>query len=84
MSSCFFRFKFNQILIKNFSDFSLERCKSREGANLEYLKNVILSFLMSTDTDSKRHMVNAIGAVLKFSPSENKSINLYFNIKEKK
>lgn len=39
---------------------------------------------MSTDTDSKRHMVNAIGAVLKFSPSENKSINQYFNIKEKK
>lgn len=27
----------------------LERCKSREGANLEYLKNVVLSFLASTD-----------------------------------
>lgn len=64
----------------------LERCKSREGANLEYLKNVILSFLASTDKDSKRHMVNAIGAVLKFSPSEIKIINSYFinNKKDKK
>lgn len=56
----------------------LERCKSREGANLEYLKNVVLSFLASNDIDGKRHMVNAIGAVLKFSPSEIKTINSYF------
>lgn len=65
--------------------FSLERCKSRESANLEYLKNVVLSFLVSTDKDSKRHMVNAIGAVLEFNPSEVKIINNYFkNTKEKK
>lgn len=60
----------------------LERCKSREGANLEYLKNVILSFLATEDADGRRHMVNAIGAVLQFSPSELKTINSYF--KEKK
>lgn len=60
----------------------LERCKSREGANLEYLKNVILSFLATQDADGRRHMVNAIGAVLQFSPSELKTINGYF--KEKK
>lgn len=60
----------------------LERCKSREGANLEYLKNVILSFLATQDADGRRHMVNAIGAVLQFSPNELKTINGYF--KEKK
>uniref|UniRef100_A0A1B6CLB2 GRIP domain-containing protein n=1 Tax=Clastoptera arizonana TaxID=38151 RepID=A0A1B6CLB2_9HEMI len=48
----------------------LERCKSREGANLEYLKNVVLSYLLSTDSGCKAHMLNAIAAVLKFSDSE--------------
>lgn len=52
----------------------LERCKSRESANLEYLKNVVLSFLMADDADSRRHMINAIGAVLQFSPAELKTI----------
>uniref|UniRef100_A0A1Q3FA25 Putative grip and coiled-coil domain-containing protein 1 n=1 Tax=Culex tarsalis TaxID=7177 RepID=A0A1Q3FA25_CULTA len=52
----------------------LERCKSREGANLEYLKNVVLSFLTSQDADGKRHMINAIAAVLKFSAAEMASI----------
>lgn len=47
-----------------------ERCKSREGANLEYLKNVVLSFLTSQDADGKKHMINAIAAVLKFSTAE--------------
>ncbi|XP_058832941.1 GRIP and coiled-coil domain-containing protein 1-like [Topomyia yanbarensis] len=51
-----------------------ERCKSREGANLEYLKNVVLSFLTSQDVDGKKHMINAIAAVLKFSAAEMKSI----------
>lgn len=59
----------------------LERCKSREGANLEYLKNVVLSFLVSNDVDGRKHMVNAIGAVLKFNPSEMKTINNYFSKK---
>lgn len=62
----------------------LERCKTREGANLEYLKNVFLSFLLSTDIDGRRHKVNAIGAVLQFSPSEVAAVNKYFNVKEKK
>ncbi|KAJ9596878.1 hypothetical protein L9F63_012134 [Diploptera punctata] len=48
----------------------LQRCQSREGANLEYLKNVVLSFLLTNDSNSKRHMLNAIAAVLKFSSSE--------------
>ncbi|GAB0087427.1 GRIP and coiled-coil domain-containing protein 1 [Sergentomyia squamirostris] len=59
----------------------LQRCKSREGANLEYLKNVTLSFLATNDVVSKRHMLNAIGAVLKFNPVEMKSINNYFHRK---
>lgn len=56
----------------------LERCKSRESANLEYLKNVVLSFLVAGETDSKRHMVNAIGAVLEFNQAELKIIAGYF------
>lgn len=60
----------------------LDRCQSREGANLEYLKNVILNFILTKDLETKRHMVNAIGAVLKFSPSETKLISNYFYIKK--
>lgn len=50
--------------------FRLERCQSREGANLEYLKNVVFSFLETNSPSSKQHMLNAIGAVLKFSEEE--------------
>lgn len=45
---------------------------------MEYLKNVIVNFLLTKDMNSKRHMVNAIGALLKFSPTEVKMINNYF------
>jgi hypothetical protein len=51
-------------------DSRLQRCQSREGANLEYLKNVVLSFLLSNDSSSKGHMLNAIAAVLRFSSPE--------------
>jgi len=50
--------------------FRLESCKSREGANLEYLKNVTLSYFLTADDKIRKHMVNAIAAVLKFSDSE--------------
>lgn len=62
--------------------YRLDRCKSREGANLEYLKNVILNFLITKDTESKQHMMKAIGALLKFSPSELKMISNYFSNKK--
>nr|CAG4642449.1 EOG090X04IO [Evadne anonyx] len=48
----------------------LERNQSREGANLEYLKNVILEFLVCPDSSSQSHMFNAIATILHFSPSE--------------
>jgi len=50
--------------------FRLESCKSREGANLEYLKNVTLSYFLTADDKIRKHMVNAIAAVLKFTDSE--------------
>ncbi|KAM8705928.1 hypothetical protein ACLKA7_010256 [Drosophila subpalustris] len=56
----------------------LERCKTREGANLEYLKNVIISFIVTRDADGKRHMLNAISAVLQFTSSEMTTINAAF------
>ncbi|KOX69782.1 GRIP and coiled-coil domain-containing protein 1 [Melipona quadrifasciata] len=48
----------------------LEACKSREGANLEYLKNVFINYLTTNDASSKRHMLNAISTVLRFTPEE--------------
>ena len=48
----------------------LERMTTSEGANLEYLKNVVLTYMLSTDVSSKNHMLKAIGAVLKLSKSE--------------
>ncbi|EDV91273.1 GRIP and coiled-coil domain-containing protein 1 [Drosophila grimshawi] len=59
----------------------LERCKTREGANLEYLKNVIISFIVTRDADDKRHMLNAISAVLQFTTLEMQTINAAFQRK---
>ncbi|XP_049765163.1 GRIP and coiled-coil domain-containing protein 1 isoform X1 [Schistocerca cancellata] len=53
----------------------LNRCQSREGANLEYLKNVVLCFLTTNESNSKKHMLNAIAAVLKFSDLEQEKLN---------
>ncbi|XP_071862940.1 GRIP and coiled-coil domain containing 88 kDa [Bombus fervidus] len=55
----------------------LEACKSREGANLEYLKNVFINYLTTSDVSSKRHMLNAISTVLRFTAEElNKTQNV--------
>ncbi|XP_073816877.1 GRIP and coiled-coil domain containing 88 kDa [Musca autumnalis] len=59
----------------------LERCQTREGANLEYLKNVVISYIVSKDADGKRHMMNAISAVLQFTPAEMQVINASFQKK---
>uniref|UniRef100_T1J7N2 GRIP domain-containing protein n=1 Tax=Strigamia maritima TaxID=126957 RepID=T1J7N2_STRMM len=48
----------------------LGRNCSREGANLEYLKNVVLSYMLSSSATSRQHMLNAIATVLKFSSKE--------------
>ncbi|XP_058121972.1 GRIP and coiled-coil domain-containing protein 1 [Anopheles ziemanni] len=53
----------------------LRRNYQLEGSNLEYLKNVVLSFLLSRDSESKKHMTNAIAAVLKFDDSEIQAVN---------
>ncbi|XP_014210424.1 GRIP and coiled-coil domain-containing protein 1 [Copidosoma floridanum] len=48
----------------------LEASKSREGANLEYLKNVVLNYLTTNDSARKCHMLNAITTVLRFTGEE--------------
>lgn len=48
----------------------LDRNRSREGANLEYLKNVVYNYVISSDTNHRRHMLNAIATLLEFSPQE--------------
>nr|CAG4634729.1 EOG090X04IO [Alona affinis] len=48
----------------------LERNQSREGTNLEYLKNISLEFFLRSDPASQSHMFNAIAACLHFSPKE--------------
>lgn len=53
-----------------------ERDKSRENANLEYLKNVIYHYLMSTDNSGRHPMLNAITTILEFSPKEKQQVNL--------
>lgn len=62
--------------IKNLSDqiYILERCQSREGANLEYLKNVFVNYLQSKDAGSKKHMLNAIAVILKLNDAETDKI----------
>ena len=54
----------------------LERNQSRQGANLEYLKNVILELLIHPDASSQSHMFNAIAAMLHFSPAEIRRVRM--------
>jgi len=48
----------------------LERNSSRESANLEYLKNVCLQFILSDAYSVKSQMLSAMSTILKFSPEE--------------
>ncbi|NXR69977.1 GCC1 protein, partial [Rhadina sibilatrix] len=50
------------------------RDRSREGANLEYLKNVVYRFLTLPDARGRQQTLTAILAILHFSPEEKLSI----------
>lgn len=52
----------------------VQRMSSKEGANLEYLKNVVLSYMLSSSPSSRDHMLKAIGAVLLFSKADVKRV----------
>lgn len=52
----------------------LERMTTVEGASQEYLKNVVLNYMLSTDIGSKNHMLKAIGAVLRLTDKEVKRV----------
>uniref|UniRef100_A0A8C4QZ31 GRIP domain-containing protein n=1 Tax=Eptatretus burgeri TaxID=7764 RepID=A0A8C4QZ31_EPTBU len=50
------------------------RDRSRDGASLEYLKNVVFRFLTLGDMRGRQHALNAIATVLQFSPKERKAV----------
>ncbi|XP_050407159.1 GRIP and coiled-coil domain-containing protein 1 [Patella vulgata] len=52
-----------------------ERDITREGANLEYLKNVIYKYMISRDSLGKEKMLKAITTILQFSPKEVDTVN---------
>ncbi|EDV29298.1 uncharacterized protein TRIADDRAFT_51475 [Trichoplax adhaerens] len=53
----------------------LERDKSRETANLEYLKNIVLHYMEADNPISKLQIVKAIATILQFSPKESWQLN---------
>ncbi|NXV83073.1 GCC1 protein, partial [Atlantisia rogersi] len=53
---------------KNFRD------RSREGANLEYLKNIIYRFLTLPDSLGRQQTLTAILTILHFSPEEKQAV----------
>ncbi|XP_031697601.1 GRIP and coiled-coil domain-containing protein 1 [Anarrhichthys ocellatus] len=52
----------------------LIRDQSREGANMEYLKNVIYKFLTLQDNSGRQQTLNAIQTILHFSPTERRTV----------
>lgn len=64
-----FHYPLNNELLLNKCSFALF-FRSRESANLEYLKNIVLRFMMSTSYSVKQQMITAIATVLEFSPKE--------------
>lgn len=57
--------------------FRHRRNVSREGENLEYLKNVVLQYMVSSDAESRQLMLNAIATILKFTNKELESVKKY-------
>ncbi|NXQ90741.1 GCC1 protein, partial [Nyctibius grandis] len=56
------------VIEKNFRD------KSREGANLEYLKNIVYRFLTLPDSLGRQQTLTAILTILHFSPEEKQAV----------
>lgn len=52
----------------------LIRDQNREGANLEYLKNIIFKFLTLQDVSGRQQTLTAILTILHFSPQEKQSV----------
>ena len=52
----------------------LERSRSRENANLEYLKNVVYHYMISYGGTGRLQMANAIATILQFSPAERDAV----------
>ncbi|KFO96543.1 GRIP and coiled-coil domain-containing protein 1, partial [Calypte anna] len=50
------------------------RDKSREGANLEYLKNIVFRFLTLPDALGRQQTLTAILTILHFSPEEKQTV----------
>ncbi|KFV69338.1 GRIP and coiled-coil domain-containing protein 1, partial [Dryobates pubescens] len=50
------------------------RDKSREGANLEYLKNIVYRFLTLPDSLGRQQTLTAILTILHFSPEEKQEV----------
>ena len=51
----------------------LDRMTTAEGANIEYLKNVVLNYMLSTDVASRNHMLKA-GENLEIFSFNNKNL----------
>ena len=53
----------------------LERSRSRESANMEYLKNVVYHYMISHNCAGRLQMANAIATILQFSPAERDAVH---------
>ena len=56
---------------------TLQRMTTKEGANLEYLKNVVLTYMLTAAATEREHMLKAIAAVLMFSKEELTKVRHY-------
>ena len=56
---------------------TLQRMTTKEGENLEYLKNVVLTYMLTAAAAEREHMLKAIAAVLSFSKDELRKVRHY-------
>ena len=56
---------------------TLQRMTTKEGENLEYLKNVVLTYVLTSAATEREPMLKAIAAVLSFSKEELKNVRHY-------
>jgi GRIP and coiled-coil domain-containing protein 1 len=76
-----------EIKLKIFQDASGElkeekeknkRFEQRENANLEYLKNILVKYMSTSDVKVQKNLLPAISTVLAFSPNEKETIEKNF------
>lgn len=59
----------------------LQQNSCNKGVNLEYLKNVLYSYMTSTDTETAQHLVKVLSVMMNFTPEQSAAVKSAMSVK---